>query len=153
MEDAFFRICSILSHCNQNGMVFSTENFQFASKSVEFTGFQINMKGIQPTDNYITANKNFPTPTNISTLRSWFSLINQVAYSFMKTDHMAPFSHLLSQSSSFKWNEDLVTAFKRSKEKIVELIKDGVAAFDMDRRSASALISSQRAMKRAGDWY
>ena len=111
------------------------------------------MQGIQPTDKYIMAIQNFPTPTNITTVRSWFGLINQVVYSFMKTDHMAPFSHLLSQSSSFKWNEDLVTAFKRSKEKIVELIKEGVAAFDMDRRSASALISSQRAMKRAGDWY
>ena len=63
MEDAFYRICSILSHCNQNGMVFSPEKFQFASKSVEFAGFQITMKGIQPTDKYITAIKNFPTPT------------------------------------------------------------------------------------------
>ena len=50
----------------------------------------------------------------------------------MKTDHMAPFRHLLSQSTTFGWNEDLEAAFKRSKEKIVELIKEGVAAFDMD---------------------
>ena len=56
------------------------------------------MKGIQPTDKYITAIKNFPTPTNISTVRSWFGLINQVAYSFMKTDHLALFRHLLSQN-------------------------------------------------------
>ena len=51
MKDAF---CSILSHCNQNEMVFSPEKFQFASRSVEFAGFQITMKGIQPTDKYIT---------------------------------------------------------------------------------------------------
>ena len=65
-------------------------------------------------------------------MRSWFGLINQVAYSFMKTDHMAPFRHLLSQSTSFEWNEDLETAFERSKEKIMELIKEGVAAFDIN---------------------
>ena len=75
MEDAFFRICSILSHCNQNGMVFSPEKFQFASRSVKFAEFQIIMKGIQPTDKYINAIKNFPTPTNISTVRSWFGLM------------------------------------------------------------------------------
>ena len=32
----------------------------------------------------------------------------------------------------FEWNEDLETAFKRSKEKIVKLIKERLAAFDMD---------------------
>ena len=62
-EDAFFRICSILSHCNQNGMVFSPEKFQFASRSVKFAGFQITMKGIQHTEKYITAIKNFPKPS------------------------------------------------------------------------------------------
>ena len=51
LEDAFFRICSILSHCNHNGMVFSPEKFEFASESVEFTGFQITMlQRIKPTD-------------------------------------------------------------------------------------------------------
>ena len=43
--------------------------------------------------------------------------------SYMKTDHMAPFYDLLSQSTTFEWNEDLNTAFKRSWEKIVELIE------------------------------
>ena len=119
MGDAFFRICSILSLCNQKGMVFTPEKFQFASRSVEFAGFQITKKGIQPTGKYITAIKKFPTPTNISL----FGLIDQVAYSYMKTDHMARFCHLLSQSTTFEWNEDLNTAFKRSWEKIVELIE------------------------------
>ena len=50
----------------------------------------------------------------------------------MKTDHMALFRHLLSQSTSFEWNDELETALKKSKEKIVELIKEGVAAFNMD---------------------
>merc|ERR1719508_721702 len=90
------------------------------------------MEGIKATDKYVAAIKNFPTPTNISEVRSWFGLINQVAYSFIKTEHMAPFRHLLSQSTVFEWNEDLEAAFKKSKEKIAELIEDGVASFDME---------------------
>ena len=78
-------------------MVFLPEKFQIASRSVEFAGFQIMMKGIQPRDKCITDIKNFLKPTNIRTVRSWFGLINQVAYSFMKMDHIAPFRHLLSQ--------------------------------------------------------
>jgi hypothetical protein len=100
MEQAFFRICSMLSHCNKNGMVFSNDKFVFAKETVEFAGFEITKEGIKPTDKYIEAIRNFPTPTNISEVRSWFGLINQVAYSFVKTEHMAPFRHLLSQSRS-----------------------------------------------------
>jgi hypothetical protein len=75
LEQAFFRICAILSHCNQNGMVFSPEKFEFVKETVDFAGFKIT------------------TQTNISKVRSWFGLINQVAYNFIKTEHMAPFRH------------------------------------------------------------
>ena len=113
-------------------MVFSPEKFEFAKVSVEFAGFNITMDGIKPTDKYIQSIKNFSTPTNISEVRGWFGLINQVAYSFVKTDHMAPFRHLLSQATPFEWNDDLEDAFNKSKEMIIELIKDGVASFEMD---------------------
>jgi hypothetical protein len=81
MEQSFFRICSMLSHCNKNGMVFSPEKFMFAKATVEFAAFEITMEGIRPTDKYIKAIRNFPTPIIISEVRSWFGLINQVAYS------------------------------------------------------------------------
>jgi hypothetical protein len=35
---------------------------------------------------------------------------------------MAPFRHLLSQSQPFVWDQTLETAFRKSKEKITELI-------------------------------
>jgi hypothetical protein len=55
-----------------------------------------------------------------------------VTYSFVKTEHMAPFRDLLSQSTPFQWNNDLEVAFRRSKDKITELIMDGVASFEME---------------------
>ena len=55
MEQSFFRICSLLSLCNKNGMVFSPEKFMFAKETVEFAGFEITMEGIRPTDKYIEA--------------------------------------------------------------------------------------------------
>ena len=99
LEQPFFRICAILSHCNQNGMVFSPEKFEFAKETVEFAWFMITMEGIKLTDKYVEAIRNFPTPTNISEVQSWFGLFNQVAYGFVKTEHMAPFHPLLSQST------------------------------------------------------
>ena len=117
LESSFFRICSILSHCNQNGMVFSPEKFAFARESVEFAGFEITTKGIKPTDKYIESIRNFPTPSNISDVRAWFGLINQVAYSFVKTPHMAPFRHLLSDTQPFKWDNKIEMAFQQSKRR------------------------------------
>jgi hypothetical protein len=132
MEQSFFRICSMLSHCNKHGMVFSPDKSMFAKETVEFAGFEITMEGIRPTDKYIEAIRNFPTATNISEVRSWFVLIHQVAYSFVKTEHMEPFRHLLSQSQPFVWDNTLETTFRKSKERIIELIVEGVASFDMD---------------------
>ena len=71
LEQAFFRICVILSHCNQNGMVFSPEKFEFTKETVEFAGFKITMEGIKPTDKYVEAIRNFPTPTNIREVRGF----------------------------------------------------------------------------------
>jgi hypothetical protein len=144
MGQAFFRICSMLSHCNKNGMVFSPDKFTFAKETVEFAGFEITNEGIKPTDKYIEAIRNFPTPTNISEVRSWFGLINQVAYSFVKTEHIAPFRHLLSQSQPFLWDKTMETTFKLSKERIIELIVGGVAFFDVDLVTCQAKTTASR---------
>ena len=47
---------------------------------VEFAGFVITPTDIQPSDKHIRAIRDFPTPQNISDIRSWFGLINQVSY-------------------------------------------------------------------------
>ena len=101
IEVAFFRICNILSHCNKAGMVFSPTKFTFAQEEVEFAGILISNVGIKPTKKYILAIKTFPTPRNISDVRSWFGLINQVAYHFAGSRVMDPFCHLLSPKNKF----------------------------------------------------
>ena len=97
-------------------------HFQFGSE----TGFKITLEGIQPTDKYVEAIRSFPTPSNICDVRSWYGLINQVAYSFVKAEHMAPFRHLLSPATPFEWTEELDKAFEISKKKIADMIIDGV---------------------------
>ena len=59
MEESFNRICSMLSHCNKKGMVFSPDKFQFAKETIEFAGFLITMKGIKLTDRYLQTIRNF----------------------------------------------------------------------------------------------
>ena len=130
LESAFFRICNLLSHCSRSGMVFSPQKFQFAQEEVEYAGFVVGKTGIRPTDHYKQAILDFPPPTNISEIRSWFGLIHQVAYCFSTSPVMAPFRHLLKPSTKFAWDPELQDAFTASKREILRLVDEGVSSFD-----------------------
>ena len=130
LEEAFFRVCNVLSHCNKSGMMFSPDKFTFAKEEVEFAGITISKEGIKPTDKYLATIAKFPTPTNIHDIRSWFGLINQISYCFAASSVMAPFRHLLSPKTEFKWDDAMEKAFVASKKEIVRLIEEGVSAFD-----------------------
>ena len=130
MEEAFFRVCNVLSHAGKYGMVFCPKKFCFAEEEVEFAGLVIGKDGIRPTEQYKQAILDFPVPQCISDARSWFGLINQVDYCFSKSLLMAPFRHLLRPSTKFEWTKELEECFAESKKKIIGLIEDGVRSFD-----------------------
>ena len=77
---AFNRICSILSHCNKYGLIFNPAKFQFATREVEFAGFLITDEGIKPAAKYTETIMDFPTQNNITEVRAWYGLVNQVTY-------------------------------------------------------------------------
>ena len=71
---AFERICSILSNCNKNGLVFYAEKFRFARKEVEFARFMITEDSIKPAAKYTASFNDFPTSSNILEVRAWYGL-------------------------------------------------------------------------------
>lgn len=66
--------------CGRYGIVQNPEKFIFGSDTVESAGFVITPTDIQPSDKHIRVIRDFPTPQNITDIRSWFSLVNQVSY-------------------------------------------------------------------------
>ena len=90
--------------------------------------------GYRPPKRVLDAIQNFPTPRTITDIRSWFGLINQVSYAFSQTGTMAPFRDLLSKKfGKFYWDDSLNTIFEDSKIKIIDMIKHGVRAFEINR--------------------
>ena len=63
--------------------------------TVEFAGFEISLTSVKPCSKVLHSIKDFPTPRNATDIRSWFSLVNQVAYAFAVADHKQPFRELL----------------------------------------------------------
>ena len=80
----------------------------------------------------------FPTPKNTTDVRSWFGLINQISYTFSKTDMMQPFHDLLKPKTMFHWDDRLQALFEESKLTIVNEIRNGIQIFDKSKATCLA---------------
>ena len=133
VEGSFWKTCKFLEHCSNNGITFNPEKFVFARDTVEYVGFEITMDSVKPSSSMLKAIKEFPAPTNITKMRSFFGLVNQVSFAFSMKDTMAPFRELLRPSAAFYWDERLQKLFEEAREEIVKKVEAGVRMFEMDR--------------------
>ena len=78
------------------GVIINPTKFQFCEKTIDFAGFRISDSEIEPLPKYLDAIRHFPTPKNISDIRSWFGLVNQVSNYGQLRDIMKPFKQFLS---------------------------------------------------------
>ena len=136
IEKAFFQTCDFLTLCGENGIILNPAKFQWAEETVEFAGFQITGTNVQPSQKYLDAVLNFPIPTDITGVRSWFGLVNQAAYAFSMTERMSPFREFLKPDKKFHWDEKMEKLFEESKREIVEAVRHGVRLFDPMKKTA-----------------
>ena len=136
IEKSFFQVCEFLTLCGENGITLNPRKFQFAQDSVEFAAFKITPTNVQPSDKYLDAILNFPTPKDITGMRSWWGLVNQSAYAFSMTETMAPFRDALKPGRKFQWDENLQQLFDKSKQEIVSAVRNGVQLFDQSKKTA-----------------
>ena len=95
IEEAFWHTIDYIILGSENGIIFNKGKFQFAMDEVDFAGFNITKDGIKPTKRMVGAIENFPTPTNITDLRSFFGLVNQVSYVFASSEKLQSFRELI----------------------------------------------------------
>ena len=100
---------------------------------MEFAGFKITNTDVKPCNKYLRSIQDFPTPKNLTDIRSWFGLVNQASYAFSKTEVMEPFRELLKSGSKFEWSTELDHAFQASKTTIVKEIVEGVKIFEKSK--------------------
>ncbi|MEL6802917.1 MAG: DDE-type integrase/transposase/recombinase, partial [Bacteroidota bacterium] len=133
IESSFFRAWDFLSFCAEHGIVLSKKKFKFCQDNIEFAGLQILRNGIAPSQKILQAIEEFPTPTSLTDARSWFGLINQVAWAHFDSATMTPFRELIKPNTPFYWDSNLESSFKKSKEHIINLVKHGVQTFDTSK--------------------
>ena len=131
IKEAFYHTFDFLTRCAQNGIVLSKDKFQFCKDTIQFGGLQITSSGVSPSESMLNAMLNFPVPKTITDARSWFGLVNQLAWAYSLSPIMLPFRDLVKKSSRFSWNQTLKKAFQESKQVIVKLVRQGVSTFDI----------------------
>ena len=133
IEESFYHSFDFLLHCAKNGIVLNKDKFQFCQDTVQFGGLQITPSGVTPSKPMLEAILNFPIPKTLTDARSWFGLVNQVAWAYSLGPVMLPFRDLVKRDSHFTWDQGLEAAFRHSKQVIVDLVRNGIATFEKDR--------------------
>ena len=103
IEESFWRAVPWLDIRGRNGIILKPPpKFTFAADTVEFAGFELSLTDVRPCRKFLQAILDFPTPVNITGIRSWFGLVNQVSYAFSMTKRMEPFSQYLRPNIQFR---------------------------------------------------
>ena len=136
IESLFWTTMKYIKTCADNGIIINPAKIVFGKKNVEFAGFELTEDGYKPTKNMLQAIANFPVPQNITDVRSFYGLIEQVAYAFSKSESLHPFRELLKKSSTFYWSQELTDLFEKSKKIIVKEVSNGVKTYEIGRPTA-----------------
>ena len=108
VEENFVSVFKLLDIYRKAGMVMNLDKFQFGQKTMSFAGMEITKDAIR---DYLDAIRSFPLPKNISSLKSFYGMINQINYVFLMTEHMEPFRHLLKSDTPYCWSPILQEQF------------------------------------------
>ena len=78
-EEHLQRVKRILQRCREHKITINRSKFLFANPSVNFCGYGITDKGVSADSAKVKAIADFPVPANITDLRSFLGLVNQLA--------------------------------------------------------------------------
>ena len=118
--------------------MFNSDKFQFCQDVLRFAGLEVTEKGVRPAKDFLDAILHLPPPNNISDVRAFFGMVNQVSYAFSMSSIMEPFRHLLKPGNAFVWSPLLRECFEETKKNIVAAVKDGVQHFEVNRPTCVA---------------
>ena len=133
IEKHFWHTWELMETCAINGIVLNESKWQFCQKEIEFAGLTVTNDGVQPSKCTLSAISNFPPPTNLTSARSFFGLVNQVQWAYANGKEMAPFRALVKPNATYSWNDELKQLFENCKARIINQVHKGVKQYDINR--------------------
>ena len=101
------------------GMKINAEKSKFLTDEIEYLGYWITRKGIQPVHKKVEAILNIKPPTTRKELRQFIGIVNYYRDMwFHRSDLLAPLTELTSNKTKFQWLPQHATAFENIKKVI-----------------------------------
>ena len=114
-EDQLYeRLEAVIHRCQGAGITLSSKKIDIG-RQMNFAGFHISEEGRSPTEERLAAIKNFPTPTDRTSAKSFAGLANQVGEFNPDVAHATAAITDLTKKNSFHWNDDLERSFQTAK--------------------------------------
>jgi hypothetical protein len=147
-EELMSRIETVLDRCDKNHITLSKSKCQIG-KQVKFAGFVVNEQGVQPDPVKVKAISKFPSPTNVTELRSFLGLVNQLAQFVPNVAHTTePLRDLLKKSVAFQWLDEHQRAFEEVKQLLTD--PSGMVLAHYDPNLPTSLLTDASRLKGIG---
>ncbi len=110
------RVDAVLARCKTAGITISKKKFVIGSK-IKFAGHIISANGVEPDEEKVEAIRRFPAPTNVSELRSFLGMVNQLGHFIPDLAQMTSrLRMLLKKSVVWLWMDEHQQEFDKVKE-------------------------------------
>lgn len=120
-EEHYIHIRQVLDRCRETGITLNPEKFVFARPEVSYVGYQVTKDGVKADLKKIEAIQNFPKPNNLTELRSFMGLVNQLGtFSSKISSAAAPLRDLMKIKNDFVWNLKHDEAFLNVRNALVQ---------------------------------
>ena len=115
-EELLETIVVVFEKCREWGITLSERKYQFGEE-VKFAGYILNQIGHRPDPEKVAAIRDFPSPKDMTNLKSWMGLVNQFEkYAPDLKQAMAPLQGLLSKKNAYLWLPEHEEAMKKIKD-------------------------------------
>ena len=108
---------TLLETCRENKITLNKAKFQFARYKAKFAGYIVSRDGVEADPDKVDAIAKFPRPENVTQMRSFMGLVQQLA-DFSAEISMAagPLRPLLRSNTPYIWTEDHTLAYAEVKK-------------------------------------
>jgi hypothetical protein len=111
-EDHLHKLSTVLDRLNNAGLKVNANKSFFAQEQLEYLGYWITRKGIQPTQAKVLAIQQIQAPTNKKELRRFIGMVNYYRDMWIRrSETLAPLAALTSKHAKWIWTEVHQKAF------------------------------------------
>jgi len=136
----------VLIKCREHNLTLAKDKIEFGPK-INFAGYIISANGVHPNPDRLKAIREFPTPKDLTDLRSFLGLTNQLGFFIPDHSHIVePLRQLLKIKNAFVWTEQQQNAF----DKIREVLTSDLLVKPFDPKLETHLLTDASRLKGLG---